>query len=230
MLDIAGRNLEMQLDALSEVGRTLRALYQVREPKKLTEVWDKLSPLLGAKASNVRFYFWTRRKEDETALTSNYCYPEDLAASVTTARINIFHCDKPEHFANLLPARENDAELRGISKSDQGYFEGTVKLGAKDGASVVELVDYGQYAHGRCRWYDRTPVLPQDQFLNSICSALHVLSSKSVTCANCCAITSILVGLVESQVFSQAEFLSMLKLAPKSGSESESESTQAVGE
>ena len=99
-------------------------------------------------------------------------------------------------------------------------------LGAKDGASVVELVDYGQYAHGRCVGYAKTPVLPQDQFLNSICLALHVLSCKSVTCANCCAITSILVGLVESQVFTKDEFLSMLKLAPKS--ESESELTQAA--
>jgi len=69
-------------------------------------------------------------------------------------------------------------------------------------------------------------VLPQDQFLNSICFALYVLSNKSVTCANCCAITTILVGLVESQVFTQDEFLSMLKLATKS----ESESTQASGE
>ena len=100
---------------------------------------------------------------------------------------------------------------------DTSFFEGTVKL---DPASeqAWKLVDYGQFAHGRCRGYMRTPVLRRDEFLNKVCKALYVDGTSCVVCqANCCAMTSTLVGLLEANVFSEQELLSMLVKAASAG-------------
>ena len=50
----------------------------------------------------------------------------------------------------------------------------------------------------------------RDEFLNRICSTLQVFSTSNAVCQNCCAITSVLVGLLETQVFGPDELLSML--------------------
>ena len=214
--EIAGRELEKALATLSPLALKLRELYMDREPKLLSEVWDQLKPLLGKKASPVRFYFWQCREEGATELETNYLYPEPAGEQEenigSVVFVNIFHSSKPKHFANLLPAQENNAELRGVSRGkDTGCFEGTVKLLANDGgASIAELVDYGQYAHGRSKGFERTPVFARDEFLNRICSTLQVFSTSNAVCQNCCAITSVLVGLLETQVFGPDELLSML--------------------
>ena len=215
LLDMAGEDLEKKLAKLSPLGQSLRELYLNRAIKCLTEVLGQLLPLLGNKADRVQFSVWEtyQTQQEGSEMKNFFLHPnkpdEKALPSATLTVIRIFHSAKPEHFCNLLPAPEN-AVLEKLNRGvDTSFFEGTVKL---DPASkqAWNLVDYGQFAHGRCRGSVRTPVLPRDEFLNKVCKALYVDGASCVVCQNCCAMTSTLVGLLEANVFSEQELLSML--------------------
>ena len=130
--------------------------------------------------------------------------------------INSFHNAKPEHFCPLLLV-DADAELQKVSQQKNGLLlKGTVKLSTEgldeEKQAQVELKDYGQFPWGQCKGADFTPVLRRDKFLRDMCETIAVLGNSSA--GNSCAVTSILVGLLEAEIFTEDELLQMLTKRP----------------
>ena len=98
-----------------------------------------------------------------------------------------------------------------------GLLKGTVKLSTEgldeEKQAQVELKDYGQFPWGQCKGADFTPVLRRDKFLRDMCETIAVLGN-SASAGNSCAVTSILVGLLEAEIFTEDELLQMLTKRP----------------
>ena len=160
-------------------------------------------------------YAYFQQGADETTLTRHHP-PFPGSSSEPYTVINIFHFPKPEHFCPLL-LDDSVAELQKVSQQKNGLLKGRVKLSAEglddENQAQVELKDYGQFPWGLCEGSLFNPKLPRGRSISSaaMCAKKLWLGNSSV--GNSCAVTSILVGLLEAKIFTEDEFMQMLTKA-----------------
>ena len=186
---------------LSPFGIQLRKWMTDVKKKDFAEVAEEVISQL--KLQDLEFRVYSQQRGNSSQCELSQVVPERISVLGASSELNLkvvhvfFHTK--QHFTNLKAANPGSIPTGALNADAAGLLEGTIQiLPASSPPAVFSIVDYGAYPSGLSSgtFENLRTVLSRDRFLARVCNLFNIYD-KNIPVGNCCAVTTVLVGLLD---------------------------------